>query len=205
MAAPADLTLASTVKLSSGYEMPRLGFGVYQNYDTTASTLEAFAAGYRCAQRALAFPGRRYSREAQARRLGAGVPQRGGRRRRRARVGDPACGAVHQCVLHHAACSAPIDPMPICVICSDEVRLQHARLRLDYSQRRRLARADAVRCAAPSPSSIYNIRHCHTHGQRSHSQSESHIHTQIFTLILSGCPINAINVHLRTFIKYTHN
>ncbi|KJA27904.1 hypothetical protein HYPSUDRAFT_130547 [Hypholoma sublateritium FD-334 SS-4] len=27
--------------------MPRLGFGVYQNYDTTASTLEAFAAGYR--------------------------------------------------------------------------------------------------------------------------------------------------------------
>ena len=45
MAAPADLTLASTVKLSSGYEMPRLGFGVYQNYDTTASTLEAFAAG----------------------------------------------------------------------------------------------------------------------------------------------------------------
>ncbi|KJA27909.1 hypothetical protein HYPSUDRAFT_130431 [Hypholoma sublateritium FD-334 SS-4] len=27
--------------------MPRLGFGVYQNYDMTASTLEAFAAGYR--------------------------------------------------------------------------------------------------------------------------------------------------------------
>ena len=51
MAVPTNLTLASIVKLSSGYEMPRLGFGVYQNYDTTASTLEAFAAGYRCALR----------------------------------------------------------------------------------------------------------------------------------------------------------
>ncbi|KAF9482187.1 Aldo/keto reductase [Pholiota conissans] len=27
--------------------MPRLGFGVYQNYDTAATTLEAFKAGYR--------------------------------------------------------------------------------------------------------------------------------------------------------------
>jgi diketogulonate reductase-like aldo/keto reductase len=44
------LTINSTVKLSSGYEMPLLGFGVYQNYDTAATTLEAFKAGYRYAQ-----------------------------------------------------------------------------------------------------------------------------------------------------------
>ncbi|KAF7432780.1 hypothetical protein PC9H_004723 [Pleurotus ostreatus] len=43
----AALALESVVKLSSGYTMPLLGFGVYQNYDTKASVLEAFAAGYR--------------------------------------------------------------------------------------------------------------------------------------------------------------
>ncbi|KAG7098720.1 hypothetical protein E1B28_000633 [Marasmius oreades] len=41
------LTLSSKVKLSSGYFMPILGFGVYQNYDARPSTLEAFKAGYR--------------------------------------------------------------------------------------------------------------------------------------------------------------
>ncbi|KAF8973083.1 NADP-dependent oxidoreductase domain-containing protein [Flammula alnicola] len=41
------LTINSTVKLSSGYEMPRLGFGVYQNTDATPSAIEAFKAGYR--------------------------------------------------------------------------------------------------------------------------------------------------------------
>ncbi|TFK53850.1 Aldo/keto reductase [Heliocybe sulcata] len=41
------LTLSSTVKLSSGYLMPLLGFGVYQNYDAKPSCLEAFKAGYR--------------------------------------------------------------------------------------------------------------------------------------------------------------
>ncbi|KAI0823328.1 Aldo/keto reductase [Trametes gibbosa] len=44
---PSQLTLTSTVRLSSGYEMPRLGFGVYQNYTTHESVLEAFKAGYR--------------------------------------------------------------------------------------------------------------------------------------------------------------
>ncbi|KAF9263268.1 Aldo/keto reductase [Marasmius fiardii PR-910] len=42
-----SLNLSSKVKLSSGYLMPLLGFGVYQNYDARASTLEAFKAGYR--------------------------------------------------------------------------------------------------------------------------------------------------------------
>jgi len=42
-----SLTLASTVRLSSGFHMPLLGFGVYQNYDAKPSVLEAFKAGYR--------------------------------------------------------------------------------------------------------------------------------------------------------------
>lgn len=33
--------------LPVGHFMPRLGFGVYQNYDATPSVLEAFKAGYR--------------------------------------------------------------------------------------------------------------------------------------------------------------
>ncbi|KAL0950132.1 hypothetical protein HGRIS_010128 [Hohenbuehelia grisea] len=43
----ANLTLHSVVKLSSGYTMPLLGFGVYQNYTAKDSCLEAFKAGYR--------------------------------------------------------------------------------------------------------------------------------------------------------------
>ncbi|KAI0365663.1 Aldo/keto reductase [Pilatotrama ljubarskyi] len=43
----AKLSLASKVRLPSGYDMPRLGFGVYQNYTTRDSVLEAFSAGYR--------------------------------------------------------------------------------------------------------------------------------------------------------------
>ncbi|KAF8894008.1 Aldo/keto reductase [Infundibulicybe gibba] len=42
-----NLTISSSVRLSSGYYMPLLGFGVYQNYTTKTSVLEAFAAGYR--------------------------------------------------------------------------------------------------------------------------------------------------------------
>ncbi|KAJ3727246.1 Aldo/keto reductase [Lentinula guzmanii] len=41
------LSISSTVKLSTGYVMPVLGFGVYQNYDARSSCLEAFKAGYR--------------------------------------------------------------------------------------------------------------------------------------------------------------
>jgi len=41
------LKLTSTVRLSSGYYMPLLGFGVYQNYDAKPSVIEAFKAGYR--------------------------------------------------------------------------------------------------------------------------------------------------------------
>lgn len=41
------LTLSSTVRLSSGHYMSLLGFGVYQNYTTTPSVLEAFKVGYR--------------------------------------------------------------------------------------------------------------------------------------------------------------
>ncbi|CAL1708089.1 unnamed protein product [Somion occarium] len=43
----ANLKLQSTIRLSSGYLMPLLGFGVYQNYTTRESVLEAFKAGYR--------------------------------------------------------------------------------------------------------------------------------------------------------------
>ncbi len=68
-AVPEGLTLASTVRMSTGtalggtgcvlhaqtilttktpgYDMPRLGFGVYQNYTTQDSVLEAFRVGYR--------------------------------------------------------------------------------------------------------------------------------------------------------------
>ncbi|KAJ3503378.1 hypothetical protein NMY22_g18267 [Coprinellus aureogranulatus] len=42
-----NLTLNSTVKLSSGYDLPLLGFGVYQNDDATPGVLEALKAGYR--------------------------------------------------------------------------------------------------------------------------------------------------------------
>jgi len=41
------LTINSSVKLSTGYYMPLLGLGVYQNYDAKPSVLEAFKAGYR--------------------------------------------------------------------------------------------------------------------------------------------------------------
>ncbi|KAJ6587071.1 Aldo/keto reductase [Mycena vulgaris] len=43
----AALSLTSTVRLSTGFHMPLLGFGVYQNYDAKPSVLEAFKAGYR--------------------------------------------------------------------------------------------------------------------------------------------------------------
>ncbi|KAI0790713.1 Aldo/keto reductase [Abortiporus biennis] len=43
--APLDIT--SAITLSTGYKMPLLGFGVYQNYTTRESVLEAFKAGYR--------------------------------------------------------------------------------------------------------------------------------------------------------------
>ena len=41
------INLSSTVRLASGYTMPRLGFGVYQSIDAKASVLEALKAGYR--------------------------------------------------------------------------------------------------------------------------------------------------------------
>jgi len=41
------LSLNTTLRLSSGWTMPLLGFGVYQNYTTKESVLEAFKAGYR--------------------------------------------------------------------------------------------------------------------------------------------------------------
>ncbi|KAF8638077.1 hypothetical protein AX16_010709 [Volvariella volvacea WC 439] len=49
------LSLSSTVRLSSGHEMPLLGFGVYQNYDATTSCLEAFRVGYRHVDSAQAY------------------------------------------------------------------------------------------------------------------------------------------------------
>jgi diketogulonate reductase-like aldo/keto reductase len=42
----AKLTLNSTIRLPTGSSMPLLGFGVFQNYTTKESVLEAFKAGY---------------------------------------------------------------------------------------------------------------------------------------------------------------
>ncbi|KAI0082045.1 Aldo/keto reductase [Panus rudis PR-1116 ss-1] len=44
---PEKLDINSSIKLSTGYSMPLLGFGVYQNYTAKDSCLEAFKAGYR--------------------------------------------------------------------------------------------------------------------------------------------------------------
>ncbi|KAH8107817.1 Aldo/keto reductase [Cristinia sonorae] len=49
------LTISSSVLLSSGYPIPRLGFGVYQNYTADTSVLEAFTAGYRHVDSAQAY------------------------------------------------------------------------------------------------------------------------------------------------------
>ncbi|KAI0766859.1 Aldo/keto reductase [Trametes elegans] len=43
----AKLSLTSTVKLSSGYELPRVGLGVYQNDDCSPACLAALKHGYR--------------------------------------------------------------------------------------------------------------------------------------------------------------
>ncbi|KAE9388545.1 Aldo/keto reductase [Gymnopus androsaceus JB14] len=40
-------SISSTVKLSSGHDMPILGFGVFRNYDAKPACIEAFKAGYR--------------------------------------------------------------------------------------------------------------------------------------------------------------
>jgi len=42
-----SLSIKSAVRLSSGYQMPILGFGVYQNYDARPSVLQSFDEGYR--------------------------------------------------------------------------------------------------------------------------------------------------------------
>ncbi|KAH7925931.1 Aldo/keto reductase [Leucogyrophana mollusca] len=50
-----NLNIKSTIRLASGYAMPLLGFGVYQNYTAKASVLEAFKAGYRHVDSAQAY------------------------------------------------------------------------------------------------------------------------------------------------------
>ncbi|OJA10533.1 hypothetical protein AZE42_01711 [Rhizopogon vesiculosus] len=49
------LTIHSKIELVSGYTMPLLGFGVYQNYTTRSSVLEALQAGYRHVDSAQAY------------------------------------------------------------------------------------------------------------------------------------------------------
>lgn len=44
----ARLTLSSTIKLSSGYEIPALGLGVYQNHSCIPAVEAALKHGYRC-------------------------------------------------------------------------------------------------------------------------------------------------------------
>ncbi|KAF8919803.1 NADP-dependent oxidoreductase domain-containing protein [Mucidula mucida] len=53
----AQLSLTSTIELlfCPGFRMPMLGFGVYKNYDTRPSVLEAFKAGYRHVDSAQAY------------------------------------------------------------------------------------------------------------------------------------------------------
>jgi hypothetical protein len=45
MASTAKLALTSTVTLSTGYRMPLLGFGVFQNYDTKALRVGGIQSG----------------------------------------------------------------------------------------------------------------------------------------------------------------
>ncbi|KZT59076.1 Aldo/keto reductase [Calocera cornea HHB12733] len=49
------LTLSSTIKLSTGYPMPRLGLGVYKNDDVGPACDAALAAGYRHIDSALVY------------------------------------------------------------------------------------------------------------------------------------------------------
>lgn len=42
-----SLTIASTIKLSSGAAIPRLGFGAFELKDGLASSLKALEYGYR--------------------------------------------------------------------------------------------------------------------------------------------------------------
>ncbi|KAF8813836.1 Aldo/keto reductase [Phlegmacium glaucopus] len=49
------LALSSTIRLTSGHTMPLLGFGVYQNFDTKASVIEALKVGYRHVDSAQAY------------------------------------------------------------------------------------------------------------------------------------------------------
>lgn len=78
--------------------MPVLGLGVYRNYTTRDSVLEAFSAGYRCAATARGrhTEARPDHSASQARRHRAGVPQRGARRRGAAGVGARAQRRLHQ-------------------------------------------------------------------------------------------------------------
>ncbi|EJF64845.1 Aldo/keto reductase [Dichomitus squalens LYAD-421 SS1] len=47
MSAQKALSLAATVRLSSGYDMPKLGLGVFENYDCIPACLAALKCGYR--------------------------------------------------------------------------------------------------------------------------------------------------------------
>lgn len=49
------LTIESRIQLVSGHTMPLLGFGVYQNFTTRASVLEALRAGFRHVDSAQAY------------------------------------------------------------------------------------------------------------------------------------------------------
>ncbi|KAF8573787.1 Aldo/keto reductase [Ramaria rubella] len=49
------LKIASTIKLATGHQMPVVGLGVYKNYTTKQSCLEAFKVGYRLVDTAQAY------------------------------------------------------------------------------------------------------------------------------------------------------
>ncbi|KAA1473810.1 Aldo/keto reductase [Dentipellis sp. KUC8613] len=50
-----SLTISSAVRLSSGYLMPLVGLGVYQNYHTATSVVDALSVGYRHVDTAQAY------------------------------------------------------------------------------------------------------------------------------------------------------
>ncbi|EJU03849.1 Aldo/keto reductase [Dacryopinax primogenitus] len=66
------LTISSSIKLSSGYLIPRLGLGVYKNDDPTLACEAALAAGYRHVDSALGYKNEKAVGEAVRR---SGIPR----------------------------------------------------------------------------------------------------------------------------------
>jgi len=96
------LTINSTVKLNSGYELPRLGFGVYQTPPDQAQSICTMAldVGYRhvslspLSRKLPTFSIKMGRANTAPDRLGRGLPQRGQLRWVHHRIKDPARGRL---------------------------------------------------------------------------------------------------------------